>query len=29
VAIPGRRSVELTADNVALARDTVNCQVQL
>jgi hypothetical protein len=29
VAIPGRRSVEVTADNVALARDTVNCQVQL
>ena len=29
VAIPGRRSVELTADHVPLERDTVNCVVQL
>jgi hypothetical protein len=29
VAIPGRRSVEVTADNVPLERDTVNCAVQL
>lgn len=29
VAIPGRRSVELTADKVPLAGDTVNCAVQL
>lgn len=29
VAIPGRRSVELTADPVPLERDTVNCVVQL
>jgi hypothetical protein len=29
VAIPGRRSVEITADPVPLERDTVNCVVQL
>lgn len=29
VAIPARRSVELTADNVPLESDTVNCGVQL
>lgn len=29
VAIPGRRSVELTVDNAPLERDTVNCVVQL
>lgn len=29
VAIPGRRSVELTADRVPLEADTVNCVVQL
>ena len=29
VAIPGRRSVELTVDNTPLERDTVNCVVQL
>jgi hypothetical protein len=29
VAIPGRRSVELTVDNAPLERDTVNCLVQL
>ena len=29
VAIPGRHSVEITADPVPLERDTVNCVVQL
>lgn len=29
VAIPGRRSVTITADPVPLERDTVNCVVQL
>jgi len=29
LAIPGRRSVEVTADPVPLERDTVNCVVQL
>lgn len=29
VSIQGRRAVELTADRVPLARDTVNCRVQL
>ena len=29
VAIPGRRSVEITADPVPLERDSVNCVVQL
>ena len=29
VAIPGRRSVEMTVDDTPLERDTVNCVVQL